>query len=694
MVGDSRTAIEQLNHSSIQVLLIDDNLAEARLLAELLKGSAQERFALHHVQRLTDAIAQLETISPDIALLDLTLPDSSGLDSLDWLVAEMPELPVVVLTNTTDEDLAVRAVRRGAQDYLMKRQINQELLVRSLRYAIERKQASVALQAANVVLEQRVLERTAELETANEQLRQEIEQREYIQERLTLAQRVGKIGTFEWYLATDTVTWSPELEALYGQENGSFGSDLTAWLSAIHPDDCDRIWQEIQQTIRSGQDLSSEFRILHPDGRERWIAIKSSLFQGADGKPVRMIGLHMDITEKKQLEEQFLRAQRLEGLGTIASGIAHDLNNILTPILLIVQLLPLQLGKLDAGIQQKLEMLEASARRGANLVQQILAFARGVEGKRFSLQLAHLLQEIAKLVQQTLPPSIAVHLDIANDLMPVSGDATQLHQVFMNLCVNARDAMAEGGQLTIRAENLLVDIPYARMYLDTQPGPYVVVTVADTGSGMPPDVLQRIFDPFFTTKAIGKGTGLGLSAVLGIVESHGGFVDVQSEPGQGSQFQIYLPATKTRDDEIEQRLELLAGNQELILVVDDEAAICEITRNTLEAHNYRVITATDGIDAIARLAEHKHEIVAVLMDLMMPAMDGLSTVPLLQRLNPNLYMIAMSGLNSSDTAAQARKLGFQDFLLKPFNTQELLEALQRQPTQSELSSSQDSSGQD
>ncbi|MBD0269234.1 MAG: response regulator [Cyanobacteria bacterium Co-bin8] len=661
---------------SVRVLLIEDNLAEARLLQEVLKGAAYRRFHLVHTKRLGEAIAQIRAQSAnqpfDVALLDLTLPDSTGLDSLDQLIRHVPSLPIVVLTNTNDEDLAVEAVRHGAQDYLLKRQMNQDLLVRSLRYAIERKQTAEALREVNEVLEQRVLERTAELESANDLLRQEIDQRQRMQERLTLAQQAGQIGTFEWHIQHNELTWSTELEALYGYPLGGYEGRNDDWFERVHPEDRDRLRQERAQAVQAGQGLNSEFRILHLSGETRWIAIKSSLFLDAQGQPLRMIGIHMDITEKKRLEEQFLRAQRLESLGTLASGIAHDLNNILTPIILVVQLLPLKLPNLDASIQKKLEILETSAHRGADLVKQILAFARGVEGKRFFLQINHLLREIQKLLQQTLPKSIEIQSEIPSELWPVSGDATHLHQVFMNLCVNARDAMPEGGRLEITAENFLIDASFAQMHLKAKAGPYVLTTISDTGMGIPANILHRIFDPFFTTKEVGKGTGLGLSAVLGIVESHGGFIDVVSAVDQGTQFKIYLPATPLAEPQQEEALDLLLGQQELVLVVDDEPAICEIAKTTLETYNYRVLTATDGFSAIALLAEHREHIYAVLMDLMMPSMDGLMTIPLLRRLNSNLRIVAMSGLNSKEAITQAEKLGFQGFLPKPFNARELL----------------------
>lgn len=684
MVGNCDTAVENnVSRPFVNILLVEDNVAEARLLQEFLKGTVVSRFNLVHVKRLEEAIsilersanAQLQADNFDVILLDLTLPDSYGLASVDSLTQNAPSLPIVVLTNTNDDELAVKAVRQGAQDYLVKRHVNQDILVRSVRYAIERKQGAEALREANEILELRVQERTAELETANELLRQEIEGRQKIQQRLELAQQAGKIGTFEWNIQSKEVTWTAELEALYGLAPGSFDGRAENWIQSLHPDDRSKTEQELWQAVKVGQGLDTEFRIICPNGEIRWIAVKSSLFHDQTGKPLRMIGIHMDITEKKQLEAQFLRAQRLESLGTLASGIAHDLNNVLTPILAVVQLLPIKLPDLNEQTRQLLKTLESSAHRGAELVKQILSFARGVEGKRVCLQMNHLLLEIEKIIQQTLPKAIDIYTDIPSELWTISGDATQLHQVFMNLCVNARDAMPNGGILKIAAENLLLTEQDARMHLDASVGPYVVVTVADAGTGIPPDILHRIFDPFFTTKEVGKGTGLGLSAVLGIVKSHGGFVDVHSEVNRGSKFQVYLPASQSTVLPIGDDLELLSGQQELILVVDDEAAICEVTKAMLEIYNYQVLTANDALEAIALLAQYKDKIDSVLMDIMMPSMDGLAAITLLRRLNPNLYVVAMSGLNSTEAVAQAESLGFQGFLPKPFATRELLQIL-------------------
>jgi two-component system, cell cycle sensor histidine kinase and response regulator CckA len=667
----------------IRVLLVEDNLAEARLLQEILKHNLNSQFSLTHVKRLGEAILQLSSARFDVALLDLTLPDSDGLASLDAVSHHMPSLPIVVLTNTNDDELAIRAVQHGAQDYLVKRHVNLDILVRSIRYAIERKQAAEALREINETLEWRIEERTATIEAANESLNQEIESRENIQNRLELAQQAGKIGTFEWDIQADLVTWSIELETLYGILPGSFGNSNEAWLETIDPEDRPNVeaeldrWRSLWATeslqLRQGLDL--EFRILYPDPNTHWIAVKSSVFLDRNGNPTRTIGIHMDITEKKQLEAQFLRAQRLESLGTLASGIAHDLNNVLTPILSVAQLLPMRLTNIDSRNQNLLKILESSARRGADLIKQILSFAQGIEGKHLCIQPSHLLIDIQKIVQQTLPKSIEIDRDIPADLWTVMGDMTQLHQVLMNLCVNARDAMPQGGTISIQASNRSIDESFARAHLDANIGNYVEITVTDTGTGIQPQLLHRIFDPFFTTKEIGKGTGLGLSAVLGIIKSHGGFLDVQSQVNQGTQIHVYLPACDPLNQPIQDEPELPSGQQQLILVVDDELAIGELIKTTLETYNYRVLTANDGAEAIALYAQHRDSIDGVLIDMMMPVMDGLTTVNALHHIDPKLPVVAMSGLSSVEAVDRAKRFGCEYFLAKPYTSSDLLQVI-------------------
>lgn len=381
--------------------------------------------------------------------------------------------------------------------------------------------------------------------------------------------------------------------------------------------------------------------------------------------------LDTDITQKKQLEKQFLRTQRMESIGTLASGIAHDLNNVLSPILMSVQLL---LPKAtDSSERRILEIVESNAKRGANLVKQVLSFARGIEGDRTVLQIKHLIVEMKQIVEQTFPKSIALSTEVQPDLWHVCGDSTQLHQVLMNLCLNARDAMPQGGKLQILAQNLFIDDNYAKMHTQAKVGSYILLTVADTGEGIPNELLDKIFEPFFTTKEFGQGTGLGLSTVMGIIKGHGGFIDVSSSV-EGTKFKVYLPAVETTTTHTQPEVEIQSGYGEWVLVVDDEPAVRDITKASLEKNNYKVITASDGIEALALYAQHKDKITAAIIDMMMPNMDGATTISTLQKMNPLLSIIAVSGA-TSEQVPPSKNSKQAAFLPKPYTAQQLLKTL-------------------
>ena len=466
--------------------------------------------------------------------------------------------------------------------------------------------------------------------------------------------------------------WNKGAEQLYGwKEKEALGKNAAQLLyKQIFPE-----LEAARAAVLSKGEWQGELKKITKSGQEIIVQSRWTLMRDAAGEPKSILSVNTDITEKKKLEAQFLRTQRLESIGTLAGGIAHDLNNVLAPILMAVQLLEKKLP--DEASQRLLDTLENNAKRGADLVKQILSFARGIEAKRTLVQIRHLIAEIKQIAKETFPKSIEFATNIPRDLWTLSGDATQLHQVFLNLCVNARDAMPSGGILSISAENKSIDENYARMHLEAKVGPYIAITVSDTGTGIPPDVLERIFEPFFTTKELGKGTGIGLSTVIGIVKSHGGFVQVQSEVGKGSQFQVFLPAIETTETpQLSEILPALPGGKgELILVVDDEAAIREITKESLETYAYRVLTASDGIEAIALYAQHRQEIALVLIDMMMPSMDGQTTIRLLQKMNSQVKIIAVSGISSNYQLGRLENMGVKAFLAKPYTAKELLKTI-------------------
>ena len=394
------------------------------------------------------------------------------------------------------------------------------------------------------------------------------------------------------------------------------------------------------------------------------------------GKRVGTYGIYNDISDLKKLETQFLRAQRLESIGTLAGGIAHDLNNILGPILLGSEILRKRTE--DERSLAILDTMESSAHRGAELIKQVLSFARGTAGDRMSVQMRHLCKELSAVLEETLPKSIHLKLDIPKDLWMISGDPTQLHQVMMNICVNARDAMPSGGTLSISASNILVGSSLAAANPEATTGPHILISVSDTGEGMTPEIVNRIFDPFFTTKEPGRGTGLGLSTVHTIVKGHGGFVIVDSRVGEGSTFKIYLPATHGEEKEEHAAGEAIPqGKGELILVVDDEESIREMTKSTLELFGYRVLTVQNGAEGITVYHEHKKEISAVITDMMMPVMDGFDMVRSLKRSNPALKLICISGLMELGEVADRLKTHDVVLLSKPHTSEELLRALRK-----------------
>ncbi len=412
---------------------------------------------------------------------------------------------------------------------------------------------------------------------------------------------------------------------------------------------------------------------LRADGEE--FPVEASISQVEAGGQKLYTVIMRDITERKKVEAQLLRAQRMESIGTLAGGIAHDLNNVLSPILMAVEVL--RMKHTDEESQTWLRILNESAQRGAAMVKQVLSFARGTGGERTLLNPKHLLAEFVSIMRETFPKSIEIKFNLPSGLWPVSADVTGLNQVLMNLAVNARDAMPAGGVLTLRAENATVDENYARMRVEAAAGNYVKVTVEDTGVGMTHEVLGRIFDPFFTTKGVGKGTGLGLSTALAILKTHGGFMDVHSEIGRGSSFTAYLPAADIGEQvrEEKSKAELPTGKGQLVLVVDDEEAIRQITKGTLEAFGYRVLSAGDGTEAVALYAPMKDEIACVITDMMMPFMDGLATIRALKRLNPAVKIISASGLAEDAKEKEAAGLGVEKFLPKPYTAEALLRAL-------------------
>jgi len=508
-----------------------------------------------------------------------------------------------------------------------------------------------------------------------QQVQTELEERQRAEEKIRQQAALLDIATdaiLVQNLENQILFWNQGAEHLYGWKAAEVMEQNLYELLYKEPSPQ---LEAAQKAVVEQGEWQSELHQVTKAGEDIIIASRWSLLRDEQGQPKAILSVNTDITQQKQLEAQALRRQRMESLGTLAGGVAHDLNNVLAPILLIGQLLQSKLP--DEQSQQLLAILETNVKRGADLLKQVLTFARGSQGKRTTVQAEKLISEVEQIAKETFSKSIEVSTQIPTALWPITANATQLHQVLINLCLNARDAMPNGGTLTIAAENLFIDEHYAQMNPDTQVGSYIVIAVADTGMGIPPKILDKILEPFFTTKDLGKGTGLGLSTALGIIKSHGGFISLSSKVGQGTQVKIGLPAVEVIETQYPTAaLELSKGQGELILVVDDEAAVREITKTLLEAHNYRVLAASNGVEAVTLYAQHQDEVKVVLTDMMMPAMDGPTTIRVLQKMNLQIKIIAASGIGSEETLAAAADTGVKTFLSKPYTVEELLNTLQ------------------
>jgi two-component system, cell cycle sensor histidine kinase and response regulator CckA len=618
-----------------KILIVEDDEDDFFLTRSLLARASRLRCDLEWSRSYAEGLEALQAKTYDACLIDYRLGPDNGLELLEVARGLGTTTPMILLTGQGDVEVDLKAMLAGAADYLVKGQIDAQLLERSIRYARERKRA-----------EDRIRGQAALLDEARD--------------AISAYDLQGRV--IYWNKSAARLTgWDPsDIVGMSGREERFSSATM------LHSD----AWN----AVNHNGEWAGEQRLRNREGDEIIVESRWTLVRDSHGQPQSILTINTDITERKKLEDQFLRSQRMESIGTLVGGIAHDLGNLLVPILLGVKVL--QQRHVDEKTQRTLSMIQKSAQRGADMVKQVLAFARGVEGERVPVRTGEILSEVERILRETFPPTVTVDIEVEDGLGIVIGDVTQLQQVLMNLCVNARDAMVDGGRLQVRAENTSLTRRSARMHLDANPGDFVRVIVSDTGSGIPPTVIDKIFEPFFTTKPIGKGTGLGLSTVYSIVKSHGGFITVNSRENEGTTFTIFLPSTKETPDMqmVDGIIEPIRGKGQLILVADDEEVIREAAEDMLEDAGYRVITAANGREALSRFEEHNGAIEAVITDIMMPEMDGFEFTKRLRESDINVPVIAVSGMAGSP-AQQAFNAGASAFLVKPFTAERLCATL-------------------
>ena len=648
----------------ICILHFEDREYDRQFVQELFPA---DKFELFQVKTEVEFRAALSE-NWDAIISDTGLPSFSGFSALALARERCPNVPFIFFSSTLGEEAAVESLKRGATDYILKQRPTK--LVEAVERAIE---DSLTFQQAQKDPSNSRFRSVAFTNATPAGAGLDIAERENDEERIR--QQAALLDQArDAIIVTDMeqriVYWNSGARKLYGWSTAEalgedanrllFEDDTSIPAQALKSLISRRAWQgELLQKTQSGKEIVVE---------SRWTLLLDDM-----EAPKSILVINTDVTEKKNLETQVLRTQRMESLGAIAGGIAHDLNNVLTPIVLAADMLR---NETHAGKRQEMvENIALCAQRGTDMVRQILNFARGAGGERRAVAVEQVVKDIGRLISQTFPKSIILQICVDSELGAVTGNATQLHQVLMNLCVNARDAMGNGGTLIIRARN--VHLQAGEQFGKTSapaPGHYVCLEVSDTGTGISLEVQAKMFTPFFTTKEVGKGTGLGLSTVLGIVHQNGGFVEIETDIGKGTIFRVLLPAeAPARIDASVQtkKGQSIRGSGKRILLVDDEIAILEIAKLLLEARGFSVTASGSAVDGLARFREEKFEVVVT--DLMMPDMGGVEFIDTLRQLDTEVKIIAASGFEGGEGTILAERR--VTFLLKPYTTETLLQAI-------------------
>jgi PAS domain S-box-containing protein len=623
------------------VLLVEDDPADARLVGEMLRGVGSRSIALTHAAKLHVGLEHLRAGGFNAVLLDLTLPDSDGLDTFRRARAEAARAPIVVLTGLSDLEVASRAVREGAQDYLIKGEVDGEQLYRSIRYAVERREAE------------------EHLRESEERFRQLVEN---IKEAFVLVELPEYRPLYLSHI------W----EEIWGRKIEEAHREPQLWIDAVHPDDRPAV-ERAMRALERGHPSSNVFRVMRPDASVRWVRARMFPIVDRTDRVYRLVGLVEDITEMRRTEEQLLHAQKMEAVGRLAGAIAHDFNNMLTAILGYSGLVLDDLGPAHP-VHDDVHQIRTAAESAERLTRQLLAFSRRQILQPQNLDLNDVLRRIEPLLQRAIGEDISLVMGLQTRLPTVSADPGQIEQVVMNLAINARDAMPRGGRLIVETGLVDLDQHYVARHPGAAPGPHVMLAVSDTGVGMDRATQQRLFEPFFTTKEAGKGTGLGLATVYGIVKQSRGSIWVYSEPNRGTTFKIYLPVT-AGEPGVHAAPSVgpatLSGT-ETVLIVEDQAEVRSVIRELLRRRGYTVLEAPSSTEAVELARNHLGPIHILLVDVVMPGTSGRHAAAQLHGIRPEMRVIYMSGYTDQAIVDHGILDAGLAFVQKPFTGDVLL----------------------
>jgi len=627
----------------LRVLQVEDSESDAALIVRVLEqfGYVVHSDRVEEAEQMRQALAHREW---DVVIADYRLPQFNAAEALRILHESSRDIPFIVVSGAIGEDFAVEMMRAGAQDYVLKDRIAR------LAPAVQRE--------------------TREARSRRDRRQEEDRSREK-DAWLALAVAVTELGMFDFYPQSGRFVLSEGGRRHVGLAPGAEVSWETL-IGGLHPDDRERVNGLVREAFdpESGGEYTADYRAIGlTDQVERWLAARGRVFFDSAGKPIRFVGVTIDITQRKQLEEQFRQAQKLEGIGRLAGGVAHDFNNLLTVIAGYSQMTLDDLPA-DHPVRTKVEEVLKASARAVSLIEQLQAFSRPQPGETRVI----VLNELVANLQNMLGHLVSEDVNIALSLDPAAGavraDAGHIEQVIMNLVVNARDAMPHGGKLVIETAHRVVEERFAESHLELAPGRYAALTVSDTGTGMSREVRDHIFDPFFTTKQLGKGTGLGLSIVYGIVRQYAGSILVDTELGRGTRVTILLPAVEAEPGEAAAHpAASIPSGTETILLAEDEAGVRRFVRESLERHGYRVLECSNGLEAIERARQHPASIHLLLTDIIMPEMSGAALAAQFAACRPGVGVLYMSGYN--DLVWSQAAVG-ASCLQKPFTPAALL----------------------